>query len=97
MFIKRSCHQVGDVVRVAPRPGPGGNGEGGVARVTGVGPNGCYDVKFVVGSARGVAVAPAWMSAVGVGPQSDSGGGLGGGQDAAGVGCQSLYRKGHSF
>jgi len=50
-------------VNVAPRPGPGKNSESGVARVTGVGTDG-YNVKFVVGSAGGVAVAPTWLSAV---------------------------------
>jgi len=52
-------------VNVAPRPGPGKNSESGVARVTGIGIDG-YNVKFVVGSAGGVAVAPTWLSAVAV-------------------------------
>ena len=51
------------MVQVAPRTGRGENAEGGVARITAVGAQG-YDVKFVVGQGRGLAVNSSLLSAV---------------------------------
>lgn len=84
-----SAYKVGDLVDVLSRSSPGVNKEGGVARVTRVGPDGTYDVKYCVrqGWEKGVVAAIISRYTLG-GDGSDSvavsGAGAGGGSSSGG-------------